>query len=192
MKANLRSLVYVSILSVFSISAMAAMNSTSTQNGSTTTASTAAEQGSGRIIKVLEVINTNEINVNNVALQRSSNPQVKDFAKMMVNAHTQNLQAFQALAQRLDITPVSTSKSDSLQTRGEKEVKALNSVASDKFDTTYVNAMVKAHQAALKLIDNKLLPNATNPQVKTLLTSTRATVDQHLQMAQKLQSQLKG
>lgn len=193
MKANRRSLLYVAILSIFSASAMAAMSSTSTQNAtSSTTANAAAEQGSGKLIKMLEVINTNEINISNVALQRSSNAQVKDFARTMVNTHTQNLQAFENLSRKLDINPVSTSKSETLASRGQKEVKALNAVDNDKFDTSYINAMVKGHQAALKLIDNKLLPNATNPQVKALLTSTRATVAEHLQMAQQIQSQLKG
>lgn len=50
--------------------------------------------------------------------------------------------------------------------------------------------MVKGHQAVLNAINEKLLLNVSNPDLKAALTETRTTVMQHLQMTETLQKQL--
>lgn len=192
MKLNTGSLVLALVLSSVSLSAVA--GSTMTSSSTATTASqsglTAAQKADGQIIEMLMVINTNEINASNEALKRTSDSAVKTFAQSMVTAHNENLQDFQNLSKQINIAPIDTSKSEYMQSRGQKELKTLSSVSASKFDMTYANAMVKGHQSALNVIDNKLLPQAANANLKALLTSTRAVVVHHLQMAQVLQSQL--
>jgi len=49
---------------------------------------------------------------------------------------------------------------------------------------------VKEHQAVLDMIDQKLLPNAQDAEVKMFLTEVRGKVAMHLQHAQALQSKM--
>jgi putative membrane protein len=191
MKSNITCLTVGLLLSTFSLSAIATTHTTS-QNSTTSSQSslTATQTQNGQILEVLMVIDNNEINAANAVLTKTTNPNVKTFANTMITDHSENLKAIQNLAKQINITPVVSSKSTKLQQAGQDELKKLSSLSSNQLDTTYINAMVKGHEAALKLIDNKLLPNASDPKVKSFLTDTRAVVAHHLQLAQTVQSQL--
>ena len=64
---------------------------------------------------------------------------------------------------------------------------ALKGKKGADFDRAYVDDEVKAHQQVLDTIDNQLLPNAQNPELKQLITSVRPVIAQHLDHAKQLQ-----
>jgi putative membrane protein len=49
--------------------------------------------------------------------------------------------------------------------------------------------MVKGHEEALALLDDKLIPAASSENARAHLTETRASVAEHLQRAKALQAQ---
>lgn len=190
MKINTLSLTCLLALSIVSFSAIAA-SSTSPSNTSSSTATVAAtQQQNGQILEIISVIDNNEINAANAVLAKTTNPDVKAFAQTMVADHSENLKAIQTLSQQVSIQPVSCNVSTKLQNAGQAELKKLSSLSNNQLNVDYINAMVKGHTAALALIDDKLLPQASNPAVKAFLTDTRVVVAHHLQLAQAVQKQL--
>lgn len=53
-------------------------------------------------------------------------------------------------------------------------------------DRAYVMSQVKFHRKVLRSIDEQVLPNASNAELKGLLQQTRSSVQMHLQMAEQL------
>lgn len=191
MKVKATSLMLVLALSSFSLATLAATSTTTQSSTSVSqTSLSAAQTQDGQIIEIIMTIDNNEINAANEALKVTANPNVKAFAQAMITEHGQNLKEAQALSQKINIAPIPFTISEDLQKAGQKGLAKLESVSPSKFDTTYIDAMVKGHQAGLKLIDTKLMPKASNPDLKTFLITTRAMVANHLQMAQTVQSQL--
>lgn len=147
-------------------------------------------QKAGEILETLIVINTNEINAAKLALKKSNNAEVKQFAKLMETQHGQNLQQTRKLSKVLKIAPVTSAKSSLLQAAGKQELNKLAALQGDAFDKAYINAMVQGHADVLKLINNELIPNVKNPQLLSHLNATKKTVEHHLQAAQKIQNNL--
>lgn len=108
----------------------------------------------------------------------------------MNKAHSRNLQEAERLSQKLDVAPKQGQTAAQLQRKGRQELAALNRLQNHAFDRAYINAMVKDHAAALQLLDQRLIPQATNPQLRQYLEATRANVAQHLKQAQAVQNQL--
>jgi putative membrane protein len=59
------------------------------------------------------------------------------------------------------------------------------------FDSTYIANEVTYHTKLLASLDNVLIPNADNPQLKSVLTQIRPAVAAHLAHAQRVQSALR-
>lgn len=144
----------------------------------------------GQILEVVMVVNNNEIKAGKVALKRASHADVKKFAELMIQDHSQNLQATKNVAETLNILPISSDLSDKLVKKGDKELSKLESVPARRFDKVYMEAMVEDHQKLLNVIDTDLLPNASNPKMIDHLKATREKVAYHLQLAKQIQSKL--
>ncbi len=190
MKVNFCSIIFLALLSTFSGLSYAQTTATETNTATNQTNSADAQNKAGQALKILMVINNNEIDAANLALKRSSNADVKKFAETMKNDHTQNLQDIQKLADKNNISAVDTNKSKLLAQKGAHELSKLESASDKDFDKDYIDAMVKGHKAVLDLIDTELLPKANNPEVVDYLKTTRNTVSQHLDMAKALQNSI--
>lgn len=142
------------------------------------------------IFKIIMVIDDNERDAAAVALNKTTDSNVKQFAQMMNTDHTKNVEETKKLSEALKINPLTSNKSIALEMAGKKDLDKLNTLQGKAFDTAYIEAMVNGHQAVLQLIDTDLMPNTSNPQVLKLLKTTRAMVAHHLDMARKTQKTL--
>jgi len=132
-------------------------------------------KGDQRILTDLAQANLNEISAGQVAQQKASSPEVKNFAQQMVNDHTKGLQAVQDVAR---------SKNLSLPTEPDARHRAmadkLNGLSGDAFDHAYLSgAGLSDHKAAHKLLA-QADKRAKDPDVKALVEKLRPVVDQHL------------
>lgn len=143
----------------------------------------------GRILGSLVVLNQNEIAAGQEAVQRSTNPAVKNFADMMIRDHGANLARTEEVSQKSGIATINGPIAMTLKQKGRRLMYTLKHVNNASFDKVYINAMVKGHAEALNLID-KLIPLATNPAVKAHLQDTRTHVAHHLAAAQQIQATL--
>ena len=141
-----------------------------------------------QIMAVLSTANQGEVMQAQTALSKLQTSQVRNYAQMMINEHTMNEQKGQALANRLGVSPQHNKISMDLKKDSDMVVNKLNNSSAKTIDKTYTESQVMVHRKVLMNIDNVLLPNAQNAELKNMLTETRAAVASHLQMAERLKA----
>jgi putative membrane protein len=148
-------------------------------------------QGEGEVVAFLTAVDEHEVAVGKEAEQKSTNSSVKDFAQTMVKDHSKHLEDLQQLSTTLNIQSSETPMIKKLQAQGTADLDKLSKDQGADFDRAYMDQMVKGHSEALKTIDNHCMKNATDPQLKSFLETTRATVASHLEEAKKIQASIK-
>lgn len=142
-----------------------------------------------QVLDVVHTANTGEIEQAKLAKTKTKDPRVKKLASMMLKDHSDADRKDLALAKKFDGSgPNATSQS--LKHDAESATTTLESESGTDFDKGYVDTQVKEHQAVLDLIDQQLLPNAVDTDVKTFVTAVREKVALHLKHAKDLQTQL--
>jgi putative membrane protein len=136
-----------------------------------------------QILGVTDVANTGEVEQGNVAASRGKADSVKQFARMMIKEHTAAKQKGVTVAKQIGVTPAASSKSADVSKDGADVMKKLADADADDFDKTYLKAQIKEHENTLKLLDQDLMPKATTPQVKSMLTELKGHVEHHLSAA---------
>lgn len=123
-----------------------------------------------------------EIAAAKLAASHASSPMVKDFAKMMISAHTESTAKLKKAANAANpsITPAVTLTKD--QTDDLAELKAMTGA---KFDEEYIDGQVDAHEDALALMQ-KYAADGTVPPLKTAAREIAPNVKRHLESAKAL------
>lgn len=147
------------------------------------------EKIDGQAIKILMVIDDNEIGAAKEVLKKTSHPDVKKFAESMKTAHGKHIKETKKLSKDIKVDPKTSDQSLAIETDGKNISEQLESLEDKDLDKAYIDAMVNGHQAALQAIDD-LINEASNPHLVSFLKSTRETVAKHLQSAQDLQKQM--
>jgi putative membrane protein len=144
------------------------------------------------IAHIVVTANTIDIDMGKFAKKQTKNKEVRDFAQVMIKDHTSVNKQATELAKKLNVTPKSNATSDSLK-KGAKETTAqLKGLKGAEFDKGYVDREVTYHQAVLDTIDQTLIPNADNVELKKLITDVRPAIEAHLGHAKSLQAKLSG
>jgi putative membrane protein len=155
-------------------------------------AQAAAPPSDAEIAHIVVTANQVDIDAGELAKSRTSSKEVKEFAQRMVIDHTAANRSAADLAKKLSLTPKDNPTSQSLAQGGEANRAALSKLTGAAFDRAYVDHEVTYHQQVLDAIDQVLLPNAKNPELKALITSVRPVIASHLQHAKLVQTQLAG
>lgn len=122
-----------------------------------------------------------EIAGSKMALEKSQNAEVKQFAQKMIDDHTKVGQQLDALAKSKGFEPP---KEPSLMQSAK--LKAM-SLRDEGFDKAYADEIgVDAHEAAVKRFE-KASKEVKDPDVKQFATETLPALQQHLQAAKALQ-----
>ena len=146
-------------------------------------AQSSLNKGDQRILSDLAQANMAEVAAANIALKKSSTPEVKNFAQQMVDDHTKGLQAVQDVAKSKNVTLPTEPDA-----KHKKMASKLDSLSGAAFDKAYLaNAGVKDHKAAHQLVMDAQ-KKATDPDVEALAAKLQPTIDQHLQTVQPLAS----
>ena len=140
-----------------------------------------------QVLGALSVINSIEVQQGKMALRLAQREQVHDFASLMVEHHTQALFDLQALETRTGLSPTGSETASDLRADNTKLMTRLNERKLVEFDQAYIEAQVEGHQAALTLLDDKLIPSVINPDVKQYLQTMRPRVKAHLDRARALE-----
>lgn len=132
-----------------------------------------------------------DIQAAELALRKSKNKDVRDFAENMVRDHKAVNDQALALVKRLNVTPKDndTSKAIAKQASAkESELKQLNGVA---FDKAYADNEVAYHKMVDNALETVLIPDASNPELKDLLTTGLKIFQGHEQHAEHVAQSLK-
>jgi putative membrane protein len=125
-----------------------------------------------------------------LAAEKSTNPKVKQFAELMVRDHTSVNKKATALAKKLNVTPEESDTSRSLKSDGDKNLEKLRGLSGAEFDKAYVGNEVAYHEAVIKTVNEVLIPNTKNAQLKSLLESAKPIFASHLNHAKEIQASM--
>jgi putative membrane protein len=143
-----------------------------------------------QIASIVVTANQVDVDAGKLAASSTKNAEVRKFAQLMVRDHTDvNRQAVD-LVTRLKVTPQDNETSRSLADGGEKNIAALKPLKGAAFDKSYVEHEVAYHQAVLDAVDQTLIPNAKNDELKALLVKVRPAFVAHLEHAKHLAASL--
>jgi putative membrane protein len=118
-----------------------------------------------------------EVAAAKAALDKTTNPTVKEFAQKMVTDHTANNEQLKTLAMKKNVTVP-----DDLDAKDQAMLTKMQALSGAKFDKAYMKAQVADHTKMLKLMDMEA-KKGQDPDLKSFAASTATVVQQHLDMA---------
>ncbi|MEO8822299.1 MAG: DUF4142 domain-containing protein [Ginsengibacter sp.] len=163
---------------------------TATTPNATTEATAPAKLTDPEIASVAVTADQIDIDYAAIAKEKSKNKDVLAFAATMAKDHGDVNKQAVALATKLGVTPQDNPITQSLLSQAATTKEMLNSKSGVDFDIAYVNNEVAYHKAAIDVVQNTLIPDATNPELKALLESALPIFKGHLEHAEKIQAAL--
>ena len=150
----------------------------------------AANPTDPEIAHIVVTANSIDVSAGKYAESHAKNKEVKEFAKRMVTDHTGVNKQAVALAKKLHVTPKNNEISKSLEAGAKENMANLKSKKGKDFDRAYIDHEVAYHQAVLDTIDQTLVPNAQNEELKALIVKVRPAIEAHLEHAKKIQKEM--
>jgi putative membrane protein len=119
-----------------------------------------------------------EVQVAQLAEQKTENPAVKAFAEKMIADHTPNNEQLVKLAESKGVTPPTE-----LDAMHEKQMTKLQSLSGKRFDTTYLKGQEKDHALMLKTFEAEV-KNGQDPDLKQFAQTTIPVIEAHEHLAE--------
>jgi putative membrane protein len=128
--------------------------------------------------------NLAEVDVARIALQKSGNVEVKDYANMIKSDH---INALEDLADLMKDKNVPQPKAVATDT--QQDINRMDNLTGGEFDREFINMMVTDHQKAIELFRDQQ-SSAQNRDVKKYVDDVLPKLEMHLDKAQRLQTKL--
>lgn len=135
------------------------------------------------IAHIAVTANTIDVDAGRLAKEKSTTKAVTDFADRMIQDHTGVNEQATALANKLSLTPADNATSQSLKASADQTLERLRGLDGAAFDRAYLDNEVAFHQTVLDALDNTLIPNTQNAELKAFLEQVRPAIAGHLEMA---------
>lgn len=165
-----------------------AINATNPTNNQTQTASSQDATSIGWVIFVDKA----EVDMANQALKRKNlSNDVKDYAEFLKKEHAENLKDALKLSMQIKEKPVLPQETKEMKEKAKAANKEMSKMDDKQFQIHFINDMVAGHEQALNKL-NDLIKTANNADVKKFLENTRTHVEKHLEIAKKIQADLKS
>jgi putative membrane protein len=121
-----------------------------------------------------------EVQLGQLAQQKSQSDDVKQFGQKMVDDHTQLGDQIKPIAKQLGVKePKGPSK------KAKQLAAKLEGLSGQQFDEVYIKAMVKSHKEDLKEFKDEE-QTTRNPNVKQAVQQGEGVISQHLQMIEQI------
>jgi putative membrane protein len=127
-----------------------------------------------------------EVQLGTLAAQKATHPDVKQFAQRMVDDHSKANSELQQLAATKGVT-VPTA----IDAKTRREQEKLQGLSGDRFDREYMEHMVSDHKQDVKEF-RKASESAKDPQIKAFAAKTLPILEEHLKMAQTVETAVKN
>jgi putative membrane protein len=115
-----------------------------------------------------------EVDAGNLAQQKSTNQQVKDFGAMMVKDHSAANQKLQSIAASKNVSLPSSASVGQMATKAKLDV-----LSGATFDKSYIKSQISAHQQTITLF-KKEIAAGQDADAKAFASDTLPTVQAHL------------
>ena len=143
------------------------------------------------IASVAVVANQIDIGYAEIAAKKSKNADILQFAATMKKDHNAVIEQAAALAKKLGVTPKDNAVSRKLLADAAQTKKMLNGKSGKAFDKAYVDNEVAYHKAVIDAVENLLVPETDNAELKALLQKVVPVLKTHLGHAEMVQKNLK-
>lgn len=140
---------------------------------------------SDRLVAIAQA-NIAEVEAGKLAVEKSSNAGVKQFAQQMIDDHSKGLADTQKVAAAKNVTL--PTEPDAAHKKAAAELKQLSGAA---FDKAYVSKAGVDDHAKVHAALKSDIANAKDPDVKALVTKLEPVVAHHGEMAKKLDAATK-
>jgi len=127
-----------------------------------------------------------EVELGKIGVEKGKHEAVKKFGQKMVDDHTKANQELKSVAKEAGL-----SVPDKMLEKHEKEVNKFREFKGDNFDAEYVKHQIKDHEMAVAMF-TRASKEAKNDKVKAFAAKTLPVLQGHLEIAKKLQEQVKG
>jgi predicted outer membrane protein len=127
-----------------------------------------------------------EIQLSQLALQKSTNAQVRQFAQRMIDEHTQMNSRVTAMAQQKNVT-----LSDTLSAEKQAKVDVMSSYSGADFDKAYMDRNIHVHTKSVSMT-SVVAQSSTDADIKALATQNLPMLQAHLQLAQSINTSVQA
>lgn len=126
-----------------------------------------------------------EVQLSRIAVEKSTNAAVKDFANLMINDHTSANDQVMALAAKKNVTLPSDVSEDNRKAADE-----LMKKTGKNFDKEYVDIMVKDHEKAVTLFE-KASTNVNDAEIVAFANNILPKLKSHLESIKTIKKNIK-
>lgn len=189
----MKSLLFLTVLGLMSLGCNTNKAATSDKEGSTNqppagaaTSSLASANSDQDFIAKAAKGNREEVALGKLVAGKTKDPNVRQFAEMMVKDHSAAQNDLQQLAQSKNITLPEGLPDDAADLHSK-----LSSDTGKNLDKDYMSAMVDDHKKDVSEFQEQS-QNAKDPDVKQFAAKTLPTLQKHLEKAQQIDSKMGG
>ena len=127
-----------------------------------------------------------EVKLSELAVTQSGDPEVKDFARKMIDEHSlTNDKLLAVCSGKVALPP------REMSTAAKKRFAELSKIKGSKFDRAYLATMLDDHKKAVKLFE-KEAAKGFDPDIRQFAGNTLPTLKHHLEMVLTLDRELRG
>lgn len=150
------------------------------------------EMTDANIAAIVSVAGKLDIAYGTIAVSKSKNAKIREFAERMITDHSAVQRGAEELLKKLGVTPVENDTSRGLAENGEKVKARLKSLKGAEFDRFYIDNEVAYHELVVNAVENVLIKNAKNAELKATLESVLPLFVRHLEHARMIQKEMNG
>lgn len=121
-----------------------------------------------------------EVQFGQMAAQKGTSPDVKEFGQKMVDDHTKLGDQLKPVAQQMGVNPPK-----GLSKKDQSLMAKLEGLSGTDFDNAYIQAMVKDHKKDLSDFRQEA-ENTQNPVMKNTAQQGEQVIDEHLHMIEQI------
>ena len=139
-------------------------------------------------------VTANQIDIGfaEIANKKSKNKEILKFAETMTNDHKAVIGQAVALVTKLGVTPMDNAVSKQLLSDAANTKKMLLSKSAKDFDKAYIDNEVSYHKAVIGAVEDLLIPETENAELKELLQNVVPALKTHLAHAEMVQKMFMG
>ena len=139
------------------------------------------------IASVAVMANQVDIDYADLAKKKSKDAEILKFAETMSTDHKAVIDQAVALVTKLNVTPKDNMISKMLQDGAKLTKKFLDGKSGRAFDQAYIDNEVVYHKSVIALLESRLIPEASNSELKDLLQNLLPAFKSHLGHAEMIQ-----
>jgi putative membrane protein len=145
-----------------------------------------------QIVGIVLAADDIDVNYGKLALSKSKNKAVRQFAQQMITDHSAVQKSVQELAGKLGVAAEDSDTSNALKSKAQEITAKLNTLKGKEFDKFYIDNEVGYHQLVTDAVAGVLIPSAKNGELKSALEGAQPLFLGHLEHAKNVQAGVAG